>query len=323
MADVAIIHAADKGTAAARLADAIAAAGFAVDPVEVADPAALADLTEGCAADARILIWSRALVSHALHSGELNRIRQLSGLIEVSADGITPPSRGDDSRVVSISGWRGQPYHPGWQRIHVELKRLCGTRKAVPGAVPAPVPARDAKPKRAGPADPGGGGPQRTRRLMLGGGAAVLLLAAAVGAASWVGREAPDAAPRQSLAEPSRPAGTAEDPRSGLGAPPPSAAPSATVPKVGDPTAPVPAASSAPPPETAAAKARPEASRAVPAVRPQPRRPAARPEPRPSPGPAPVKKYSRKNSKVMREFCQRSGRSTPQCRTFLRSQAIR
>jgi hypothetical protein len=32
-----------------------------------------------------------------------------------------------------------------------------------------------------------------------------------------------------------------------------------------------------------------------------------------------VKRYSRKYSKTMRLFCQRSGRSTPQCRTFARS----
>ncbi|HEX8225431.1 MAG TPA: hypothetical protein VF605_16575, partial [Allosphingosinicella sp.] len=32
-----------------------------------------------------------------------------------------------------------------------------------------------------------------------------------------------------------------------------------------------------------------------------------------------VKRYSRKHSKTMRLFCQRSGRSTPQCRTFARS----
>ncbi|HEX8448481.1 MAG TPA: hypothetical protein VF652_02715, partial [Allosphingosinicella sp.] len=117
MADVAILHSADKEKAAARLAESVAAAGFTVDSVEIEDPSGLADALDRCGADARILIWSRSLVSHALHSGDLPGIRKLRGLIEVSADGITPPSGGDESRVVSISGWRGQPFHPGWQRI--------------------------------------------------------------------------------------------------------------------------------------------------------------------------------------------------------------
>jgi hypothetical protein len=37
------------------------------------------------------------------------------------------------------------------------------------------------------------------------------------------------------------------------------------------------------------------------------------------PAPAPIKRYSPRFSKTMRQFCARSGRSTPQCRIFLRS----
>ena len=310
MADVAIIHAADKGMAATRLAEAIEAAGFAVDAVQVEDPGGLADSVEGSAADARILIWSRALVSHALHSGELPRIRQLRGLIEVSADGIAPPSRGDDARIVSISGWRGQPFHPGWQRIHLELKRLCAPgRNASP---PPPAAAKETLAERAAPAAASAGAPRRSRRLMLGGGAAVLLVAAAAGAADWFGGSDSGDPPPESRA----PASIGAPPRTGPAAEPgstnlPQTAP-ATIPN------PPPPAAVEPP---AAAEAKPEASRAKPAVRPDPAKPTARAKPRPSPQAEPAKKYSRKNSKVMREFCERSGRSTPQCRTFLRSQA--
>lgn len=303
MPDVAIIHAADKETAATRLADAIAAAGFSVGAVEIGDPAGLADAADGCAADARILIWSRPLVSHALHSGDLPRIRQLRGLIEVSADGITPPSRGDDARVVSISGWRGQPFHPGWQRIHLELKRLCGPRKAAPEAVATAPGAKDPLPERTARAAASRGVQPQTRRLMLGGGAAVLLVAGIAGAASWFGGGAPETAPRQEL----------PGPAAGPARPEPGTEPApAPAPPVGDP-APGPSE------PAASAQAKPEAPRAETALRPAPPKPVTRAKREAPPKAGPEKKYSRKNSKVMREFCERSGRSTPQCRVFLRS----
>ncbi|HEX8239630.1 MAG TPA: hypothetical protein VF574_07820 [Allosphingosinicella sp.] len=312
MADVAIIHASDKETAASRLAEAIEAAGFGVRAVEIEDTAGLPDALGSCAADVRILIWSRPLVSHALHSGELHRIRQLAGLIEVSADGITPPSRGDEARVVSISGWRGQPFHPGWQRIHLELKRLCGPRKSASEVSAAPRlrpnPARE--PATPPPAD--AGADPRARRLMLGGGTAVLLAAAAVGAATWFGKEAPDVAARQEIGGSRGPANVTEAPRPDVAVAQKSPNASAAPPPIQDPS-PLPSSENAAPD-----KVKPDSPQARPAPKASPPKPA-RPMQRSSPQAGPVKKYSRKNSKVMRQFCERSGRSTPQCRTFLRS----
>ncbi|HEX8126646.1 MAG TPA: hypothetical protein VF548_13795 [Allosphingosinicella sp.] len=312
MADVAILHSADKDKAAARLAESVSAAGFAVESVEVEDPSGLADAVGRCGAEAKILIWSRSLVSHALHSGDLARIRKIAGLIEVSADGITPPSGGDESRVVSISGWRGQPFHPGWQRIALELKRLCGARKAVPEAAPPPVPARNPPARAAATAASAAAGRPKGRGLMIGGGAA-LLLAGAVGASIWIGESAPQPPPRQELRDtgavpPAAPARRTDrtidtGPPDALAAPPPA--------QPAQPAPPPPPSSESP----AAAKS--EALPEKPASRPAPK-PAVRPKP-PALTAEPVKKYSRKNSKVMRQFCERSGRSTPQCRTFLRS----
>ncbi len=257
------------------------------------------------------MIWSRPLVSHALHSGDLPRLRRLSGLIEVSADGITPPTGGDETRIVSISGWRGQPFHPGWQRIHLELKHLCGARKATPEAAAPPAAAKHRSSQQAAPAAPSGGIRPKALRLMLGGGAAVLLVAAALGTANWVGQNRPGPEHRQETSEPRSPAAmggagraetgrAAEAPMRSATAPPASGASPSTEPRV------------APEPKRAASPAE-AGARAV------QQRPSSRPKQRPSPQAAAVKKYSRKNSKVMREFCARSGRSTPQCRTFLRS----
>jgi hypothetical protein len=310
-----IIHSADKQGAASRLREAIAAEGYGARTVEVEGPDRLADALEGCSADARVLIWSRPLVSHSLHSGELPRIRQVPGLIEVSADGITPPSRGDDSRVVLISGWRGQPFHPGWQRIHLELKRLCGARRAV-AEPPRP---RSISPTTPPPpaASPRPDGPPVAKRLILGGAVAVLSVGAALGAASWIGGGSPDVRPRpetppQNWQGP-QPAPVAERP-----VPAPAAAPTAGQP-VADAPAAAPASSSTPAPGVApseAGKERPQLRRAP---RPDSAEPVERSRRRPAPPAQPAKKYSPKYSKVMRQFCERSGRSTPQCRTFLRS----
>jgi hypothetical protein len=312
MADVVIFHSADKETAATRLTEAILAAGFTVGAAEVEDPTGLADAVMGCDSEARILIWSRPLVSHALHSGDLSRIRQLAGLIEVSADGIAPPSRGDDSRTVSLSGWRGQPFHPGWQRIHAELKRLCGPGKAVAETRPArPAKSPDPRPQAAEPAASVHGARPKSR-LMLGGGIAILLVAGSVGAASWLATSGPEVPPRGALGE-ARPPSPARD------APQPAPV---TVPESAEPVVAAPPAADPSPPSAepaAAAKAAPEPPDAGTAQRPVRPKPAARAESRPRPQAAAPKKYSRKNSKVMRQFCERSGRSTPQCRTFLRS----
>ena len=312
MADVAIIRSADKETAAARLADALVAAGYDVSAVEVEEPGRLVDAVEGCTAGAAILIWSRSLVFHVLHSGELPRIRQLPNLIEVSADGITPPSRVDDSRVVLISGWRGQPFHPGWQRLQAELKRLGGSPRSI-AETPRAVAPTASYPHSQPPVSAAPRGPARLPpRLLLGGAAAVAAVAAALGAVSWSGGRASDDRPRQEVSRPR------------------AAAPIVAEAPVEPPTKPAaePAAEASPPPlpdpapEVSApgpAKPPPEGLRERPVVRP------ARPAGDAAGPPAKTKeskKYSRKNSKIMRQFCERSGRSTPQCKTFLRSVGI-
>jgi hypothetical protein len=305
MAEVAILHAPDKAAVAARLGEAIAAAGYAVAAVEVEAPERLADALGSAAADARILIWSRPLVAHALLTGEVARIRQLRDVIEVSADGIEPPSGSGESRVVLISGWRGQPFHPGWQRIQLDLKRLCGARKG-PAEAPRPASARSARGAAPAASAAPGSRPWARTGLIAGIAAAVLLILAGVGVASWFGRSAPAERPRQEASEPG-PSPQAVPPPEPMPAPTPEAAPVA------------PAAAPSSPPAAPAPAATGEAATAAPAAAPpaksRPSSPAARP-PRPDPKVA-TKRYSPRNSTVMRQFCARSGRSTPQCRTFL------
>lgn len=308
IADVVIIHSADKEGAARRLGEAIAAAGYAFEAVEVGKPDRLVDTLEGCVAPARILIWSKPLVFHLLHSGELPRIRQLDGLIEVSADGITPPSRGDDARIVLISGWRGQPFHPGWQRIHLELKRLCGTGK---GSGEAPRLSQKPAKARAPSASSPSAGSGASVRLIRGGAVALLLVGAAVGAASWFGGSPP-------AQQPPKVSGLSEAGPIREASPPVLRATPVAKPVV-ESAGPAPAAASPPVRGEAPAKALPERPKSSPASRSRPSEKSANEKRQPESRVASAKKYSPKHSKVMRQFCERSGRSTPQCRSFRRS----
>jgi len=294
MTDVLLLFGADKRAAATRLGEAVEAAGYAVELRQIADPEQLASaVAEAPAAGAALLVWSRLLVSAVL-AGGLDTIRAQRNLIEVSIDGITPPSRLDPARVVLLSGWRGQPFHPGWQKVEAELRRLC-TASAPPAAPRRPDPERRSA---------------RTRRGLapasLGVTAAAAL--ALMTLAWWTGREP--------TARPTPPAEQQSPPR--VAAIPTPAPP---------PPAPKPLADGPKPAEVAADLTAPPADAAVPAAETAdiqrgahdadaaPVRRAAPPRSRT----VERKKYSARNSKTMRLFCAGAGRGTPQCQVFVRS----
>lgn len=299
MAEILVLYLADKKAAATRLADAMAAAGYAVASREGAQPQELAGLAQA-AEPPCVLVWSRAAVSSAVQDGWLGQVRTARGLIEVSFDGITPPYA-DESRVILLSGWRGEPFHPGWQRVLERLKSVPSSPRPAPPAEPV---RREQRPDRKPVADRAptdGEAPRKKPAILVG---ALLLAGAAAAAAAWIGGS-----------------GSAQDAPAAVDSPAPRAAAPAAV------AAPSPsaAATSAPAPAPAAAVQ----NAAAPAVEEQrvPERPArrkaaaAQETPRKSARAAdgPVKRYSRRHSATMRAFCEGTGRSTPQCRTFLRS----
>jgi hypothetical protein len=292
MTDLLLLFTPDKKPPADQLAEAARAAGYAprLEEVAAADGAAILARAR---AGATLLLWSRSLAAAAVADGWLAGLRQLPNVIEVSTDGIAPDT-GEVGRVVLLSGWRGQPYHLGWQQIVERLGRL---------APAGPRPPQQPAPDRAGPAPSESGAVRpptgKTSRFALPAlGLAALVAVAA--AATWNGSRSPTPAPVQAP----RPASAA-------------AVAPAPVP------APIPAPVSAPAPPAVVPSPPParEESRPVESVRSAPARPA--PAPRkaapPAPGPGPVKRYSKRYSKTMRLFCARSGRGTPQCRTFVRS----
>ncbi|HEX9963920.1 MAG TPA: hypothetical protein VGB04_02945 [Allosphingosinicella sp.] len=309
MVDVRLLYPLEKAEAAARLADSIAAAGYQVEREGLGDGRAFPDLAaEAGKAKALLLIWSRGLVSAAMAGTALASARRHPNLIEVSADGIEPAGT-EASPVILLSGWRGQPYHQGWQRILGEIKRLCGAGEA---------PARSLGPLAAEKPATGREGAATPRRLTIRTAvAAGALIAASLGAVALHERGSGDSATGGERAAAVAAAGRAPPaPRTQIAAAPAPLAPIAPEAQAGPAAAPPPAA---PAPATSTAPA-PEAisKRAVPRRPATAQRRSARERLAVASAPE-VKRYSRKHSKTMRLFCQRSGRSTPQCRTFARS----
>jgi hypothetical protein len=325
MADILLLFPPDKSAAAGRLAEAIRADGYRLDLKEVSQGNLAAVLAaEASVAAALLLIWSRPLVSHDGAGETLAEVRRHANLIEVSADGIEPPAPGEDSPVVLLSGWRGQPFHPGWQKIQAQLARLAG-----PATAAAAPPRTRAN---SDPAPPAAAGPPRAgtrRRGAIAAIAAAALLATGLGATSFFARGGPEARQAAAVTPPAPPpapsAAALAPPREGAapaapdaGAPPQplatapaAAAPAGPSPIQADPAREAPAA-------TAKVRPRPAAERST-AAAPRPTPPARLKAAAPKARESATKRYSRKNSKTMRRFCQRSGRGTPQCRVFLRS----
>lgn len=293
MADILLIFSPDKLSSARQLADALGAEGYSSRLEEAADPGTDGVVAKAQASAAALLVWSRPLASSAVLDGWLASLRQLPNVVEVSTDGIAPQSP-DDSRVVLLSGWRGQPFHQGWRRILGELERIGATRS--PGKAGARPPASTGA-VRSAPEQ------RRRRRIAIPLGLAAAL-AAIVVAGSWIGTHAPDSS-----------SGAAAAPRTVVRA---------------EPEAPAPLETPVAEPVATSVAVVPRSVAAEPAAVPAPVRLAvASPTPRPrrttaesrSAAPVPVKRYSKRYSKTMRRFCARSGRSTPQCRVFLRSMA--
>jgi hypothetical protein len=307
MVDVRLLYPKDKYESAMRLAEALEAAGYAVEREALAVSGAFPDVAaEAGKAKVLLLIWSRGLVSAAMAGSGLALARRNPNLIEVSADGIEPAGA-EASPVILLCGWRGQPYHQGWQRILAEVKRLCDARETSGKSLP-PVPSAD----RARTADAASAPKRRRVRAAMAAGA---LIAATLGAGALYQRAIADDA----AGAPSRAAVAAagEAPRStGVAAEPSlpveSAAPVQAAGPLPDTPAPVPATPAAAPAEPPSAD---RTGRSRPVATPK----RSRPERLAAVSGPGVKRYSRKYSKTMRLFCRRSGRSTPQCRTFARS----
>jgi hypothetical protein len=337
MADILILFPPDKAAAARQIAEALTAARYAGRLVPLGDGGGAAAIEAARGGGPAILVWSRTLAASASLDGWLGTLRKLPGVIEVSTDGIAP-QEGDESRVVLLSGWRGQPFHLGWQRILGELEASGSAHRSV--AAPQPAVERAAVASGAAGAAPGaakvaaggaGAGQSgavagRWRRFAVPAAVAAALIAA-VGAATWIEKAPVDGERRESRSA----AALEADEGQGAAAQADAAVPAGDGDLMAgvaeedlveaEPSAPVPVAAPSAPAAVAAAGV---SAGAAASAADRTRTTAAAPRPaakvRTAKAAAP-KRYTKRGSKTMRRFCARSGRGTPECRVFARSQA--
>ena len=269
MDDVVVISAADRESVAARLREALAEQGYSV--------------ARGSPAGAKavVVLWSKSAAAVPAMHTLVEDARRHGTLIPASADGVKPPlSIDEELKVALVSGWRGEPTHPGWQKVLAEVRDRCG--------VPEPVAAAPSVSDGPAPAKPQPQAPGKPRPLLW------LTLAAAIlaiGAFAAVLALRPDrTAPDQVAISPA--------------APPPVQAP---------PAPPGPDLSVSELPEEGALK-----PIAPPAVDEQPETGVATPKATAPKGP-PRRQAARpvyRNSRNMQLFCERAGRNTAECRRF-------
>jgi hypothetical protein len=143
MVDVFISYARENVDTVRRLAECIAADGYSVWwDADVPPHLAYGDVIAEEIANAKavIVVWSRhASASHWVRS-EADLGREQTKLIQTSVDGTFPPMPFNQIQFADISGWQGEPDHPGWMKVKTSLNALCGPNSAPPRPIPAPPP---------------------------------------------------------------------------------------------------------------------------------------------------------------------------------------
>lgn len=313
MSEVEIVFPKGREAAVRRLHDALAEAGYDVGSrdVEEGDP-----VSAGGGASAVLILWDRSTMAHSGLHAAATAARNRHRAIDVSVDGITPLDLDDDRGLVHLSGWRGDPHHPGWRKIMARLDELC-SRRAAPITRPAAAPRSESRPATAGRAEGDRAAQPGAGKAVLAAAAGVLLLIVVV--AALLMSERP---PAESPAAQPPPSDSTSPSATSQAAP---AAPAAQeAPPKGAPTS-QPATVPAPPRQPAAAigeAAVPPAAQSPEASQAEPLAATGSPvaeQPRTAKAPRdrrrPAIRYTR-YSRNMRLFCARAGRHTPQCRIF-------
>jgi hypothetical protein len=306
MSDVQIIFPNAKAPVAERLREAIARAGYDVAPGGGVAPDEAP--TPGDAG-AILFLWDRSSIKQPGLQQAAAATRNRGRAIDVSADGITPVDLTDETRLVQLSAWRGEPTHPGWRKIVAELERLCGGHRTAAAPLRPAPPKPQTERRSASAPDSERAAPQGGRAKLVAIGAALLLTIVLVGYFALSRRSA---SPNDAPQAPGPAVATAQPmatPASGT-APAGEAQASQGIDLVTSGTSAAGGGAN----QAAAAPAGAAPAAMMPPGRPQPQSRPARPRTTHTQLRG-VVRYT-KYAKTMRLFCQRSGRHTPQCRMF-------
>ena len=279
MAEIVICYARDGEATAGRLAGALRAEGLRIWSEEGSSGPITDRIDQVRAA---IVVWSSDSRGSDWTRAEANYARGQKKLVQTCIDDAPPPMPFDAKAVISLADWSGEPDHPGWLKIRSAVAAVARPPRQAAASAPAAARQRPAK--------------QERRRAVPPLALVLIAFAAAFGAFLWMrsgppfGRAPAPIALTKAVEAPAIP----ELPPL---PPPPSGLPD------GNETMPAPIATPGEPARKSGSADNRPSSRSI----------ETRPRPRPN-GP----RLNRRNSETMRLFCERSGRGTPQCRTFQR-----
>lgn len=95
-------------------------------------------------AKAAIVVWSPEAAKSEWVRAEADMARNYRKLVQTALGDIIPPLPFNQIQFADIGDWQGEDDHPGWAKVMVSLRELCGEREPIAaasavGAEPAPV----------------------------------------------------------------------------------------------------------------------------------------------------------------------------------------
>src|SRR5262245_46911334 len=129
MGHVFLSHAGSDVRMAKRAADALAADGFEVwwdDQVPTHRKFHEVINEHLRAADAVLVLWSRAAAQSDWVRSEADFARKQSRLIQASLDGDLPPMPFDQIQCAKLLGWKGETDHSGWRKVVESVRTVVG-----------------------------------------------------------------------------------------------------------------------------------------------------------------------------------------------------
>lgn len=154
MVDVFISYSRPDQSKVAMLARQIAAEGYDVwwdqdlPPHLSYGDVITAKITEARAA---VVVWSETAAQSEWVRAEADVARNQKKLIQVASDGFVPPLPFNQIQCASLSGWRGEPDHPGWIKVKESLAALCQGERAATATGADARPAAKAPPRPQSP----------------------------------------------------------------------------------------------------------------------------------------------------------------------------
>jgi len=149
MSDVFISYARSTEPQARKIGDPLRALGYGVwRDDELPAHRAYAEVIEERlnAARAVVVIWSAEAVRSHWVRAEADAARAAGTLVQLTADGATPPLPFNQIQCADMTGWAGEPTHPGWKKVAASIAELVGataartTPPAAVSAAPLPLP---------------------------------------------------------------------------------------------------------------------------------------------------------------------------------------